>query len=106
MTRQRQNSFPTKPKPVPLSSVDTTDLHGWKEQDVYVTIIELKAAIHTDQTGQFGVTSQSGMQYIMVMVKVDSNAIFVEPIKTCTSNELERSYLVSNFYLNTPMTCY
>ena len=30
----------------------------------------------------------------MVMVKVDSNAILVEPIKNQTSNELERTYLV------------
>ena len=34
------------------------------------------------------------MQYSMVMVKVDSNAILVEPFKNCTSNKLERAYLV------------
>ena len=34
------------------------------------------------------------MQYIMVMVEVDSNVILVEPIKNCTSNELECVYFV------------
>ena len=75
MQRQRQNIRSTKPKAAPLTQIDTTDLHGRKERDVFIKVVELKNAIHTDQTGRFGITSQSGMQYIMVMVKVNSNAI-------------------------------
>ena len=40
--RQRQNICSTKPKAAPLASIDTTDLHGQKERDVYVKIVELK----------------------------------------------------------------
>ena len=61
---------------------------------MYIKIVELKNTIHTNQTRRFGITSQSGMQYIIVMVKVDSNAILVEPFKNRTSNELKRAYLV------------
>ena len=92
MIQQRQNIRSTKSKSVPLTSIDTSDLHGQKERDVYVKVVELKTAIHTDQTGRFGITLQSRMQYIMV--KVDSNAILVEPIKNRTSDKLERAYLV------------
>ena len=87
MTQQRQKIRSTKPKSAPLTSIDTTDLHGRKERDVYVKIVKLKTAIYTDQTGRFGKTTKCGMQYIMVMVKVDSNAILVEPIIKRTSDE-------------------
>ena len=87
MQRQRQNIRSTKPKAAPLTQIDTTDLHRWKEHNVFVKVVELKNTIHTNQTGRFGITSQSGMQYIMVMVKVDSNTILVKLIKNRTSNE-------------------
>ena len=78
MTRQRQNICSTKPKSAPLTSINT--LHIQKERDVFVKIVKLKNAIHMYQPRRFGVTSQSGMQYIMVMVEADSNTILVEPI--------------------------
>ena len=81
MMQQRKNIRSTKPKPVPLTSVHTTDFHGRKERDVYTKIVEVKGLTHTDQTGRIGITSQSGMQYIMVMMEVNSNAILMEPIK-------------------------
>ena len=42
MQRQRQNIRSTKPKAAPLASIDTTDLHGRKERDVYVKMSNSK----------------------------------------------------------------
>ena len=77
MTRQRQNICSTKPKPVPLTNVDSTLLHQVQERDVFIKVVDMKNTLYTDQTGRFSTTSQSGNQYIMVMVKVNSNAILV-----------------------------
>ena len=61
---------------------------------MYIKIVERKNSIHTDQTGRVGMTSQSRMQYIMVMVEVNSNPILVETIKNRKSNKLQRPYHV------------
>ena len=44
----------------------------------------------TDQKGQFPAWSAQDNKYIMVMVKVDSNAIIVEPLKSRKDAELIR----------------
>ena len=38
--------------------------------------------IYTDLTGCFPVTSNRGMQYMLILYAYDTNAILVEPIKT------------------------
>ena len=82
ITRQRQNIPFTKPKSIPLVNVDSTLHHKVKEQDMYIKIVDMKNTLYIDQTERFSLTSQSGNQYIMVMVKVDSNAILVEPMSS------------------------
>ena len=54
---------------------------------------DLKETTYSDQTGRLPVTSRSGNNYLMVMVKVDSNAILVEPMKSRKDNEMQRAYL-------------
>jgi hypothetical protein len=46
----------------------------------------------SDQTGQFPKRSQSGNKYIMVLVKIDSNAILVEPMRSRKDAEMIRAY--------------
>jgi hypothetical protein len=45
-----------------------------------------------NQTGQFPTRSQQGNKYIMVMVKIDSNAILVEPMKSRKDEEMIHAY--------------
>ena len=42
---------------------------------------ELAMKIYTDQTGRFPKRSSKGNQYIMVLCKIDSTAMLVEPMK-------------------------
>jgi hypothetical protein len=46
----------------------------------------------SNQTGQFPTQSQQGKKYIMVMVEIDSNAILVEPMKSCKDEEIIQAY--------------
>jgi hypothetical protein len=46
----------------------------------------------SDQTGQFPTCLQSGNKYIIVLVEIDSNAILVEPMKSCKDAEMIRAY--------------
>ncbi len=46
----------------------------------------------SDQTGQFPMGLQSGNKYIMVLVKIDSNAILVEPMKSRKDVEMIQAY--------------
>jgi hypothetical protein len=50
--------------------------------------------IYTNQPGQFPKKSNCGNQYTMVLAKVDSNAILVEPMKNRTAGEMVRAYQV------------
>jgi hypothetical protein len=45
-----------------------------------------------DQMGQFPKRSQRGNKYIMVMVKINSNAILVKPMKSCKDAEMVMAY--------------
>ena len=47
--------------------------------------------IYTDQPGHFPKKSSRGNQY-MVMAKVDSDVILVEPMKNRTAGEMIRAY--------------
>ena len=46
----------------------------------------------TDQIDKLRTTSQSGNEYIMVMVEIDSNAILVELLKNHKDPDLTRAY--------------
>ena len=63
---------------------------------------EMQRKMYSDQTGIFPVTSYRGMQYIMVLYDLDSNAILVEPMRNRTSGEMLTAYktLVDRFKLS------
>lgn len=49
--------------------------------------------IYSEQTGHFPKQSLRGMEYIIVLAEVDSNAILVEPLHNQTAGELVRGFL-------------
>ena len=46
----------------------------------------------SEQTGKFPTKSRQGNKYIMVMTKIDRNAIIVEPTKSRIDEEMIRVY--------------
>jgi hypothetical protein len=54
--------------------------------------MDLADTIHLDQTGAFPFTLQRGNRYIMVIIHVNTNYIFVEPMKNKTKGEMIASY--------------
>ncbi len=50
--------------------------------------------MYTNQTGKFPKKSSKGNQYIMVLIKIDSNVILVEAIKNRSAEEMIRAYLI------------
>ena len=65
-----------------------------KLRDVYTRVYDVRNTVFSDQTGQFPTRSQRGNKYIMVMDKIDSNAILVKPLKSRKDPELTRAYRV------------
>ena len=61
-------------------------------QTTYDLQSDLEWKIYTDQTGRFPVRSFRGMQYIMVLYEVDSNAILVQEMRNRTSGEMVSAY--------------
>jgi hypothetical protein len=63
---------------------------------LYLGIYDMKdksiQKIFTDQTGRFPKKSSPGNQYIMVLIDVNSDAIFVELMKNRTSGKMIRAY--------------
>eukprot|EP00804_Cyclotella_cryptica_P002417 CCRYP_004116-RA/>CCRYP_004116-RA protein AED:0.40 eAED:0.40 QI:0/-1/0/1/-1/1/1/0/271 len=55
-------------------------------------VYNTRETIFTDQTSKFPTRSQTGHQYIMIMVKIDSSTILIEPIKNRKDAELTRAY--------------
>ena len=53
---------------------------------------ELAMNIYIDQTGRFPKTSAKGNQYIMVLCKIDSSGILVEPLRNRTAGEMTRAF--------------
>ena len=80
MNQTRKNVQSTKR--APLESFTSTEMQGKKVHNVYVKVYDARETMFLDQTGQFPARSKRGNKYIMVMVEVDSNAIFVEPLKS------------------------
>ena len=54
----------------------------------------MEQKMYTDQTGRFPTKSYRGMQYIMVLVELDSNAILVEARQGRTSGRMIQAYQI------------
>jgi hypothetical protein len=83
MNRQRKNVRSTK-TPFEVCHAAAA-LRGKKMKDIFVSTYDTES--FSDQTGKFPKQSKRGHKYIMVLVKIDSNAILV--IKTNYNFELE-----------------
>ena len=92
LNQSRENVRSTKPKRTPLEVPTTETLQGHKVCDIYTSIYEVKNTVFSNQTWQFPTRWQQGNEYIMVMVEINSNAILVDPIKSCKNEELMREY--------------
>ncbi len=92
MNQTRKNVCSTKAKRIPLETCDTSQLHSKKVRDIYTTMYDVRKTMFLDQTGRFLTRSQSGNKYIMVLVKIDSNAILVEPMKSHKDTEMIQAY--------------
>ena len=55
---------------------------------VYDLHDEMEQKMYTDQTGHVPTKSYKGMQYIMVLVELDSNTLLVEAMRDRTSGEM------------------
>ena len=69
-----------------------TQLRGKKVQDVYTKVYNVRETAFSNQTGQFPKRSLRGNKYVMVLVKIDSNAIMVAPLKSRHANKLKQAY--------------
>lgn len=58
-----------------------------------VKMFKIQELIATDHTGKFPMTSSRGSKYIMVLWKVDGNAILVATMKNQTEGEIIKAYL-------------
>ena len=92
LNQSRKNVRSTKPKCTPLEVPKIATLQGHKVRYVYTSVYEVRNTVFSNQTGQFPTRSQRGNYYIMVMVKIESNAILVKPIKSRKDEELTRAY--------------
>ena len=59
---------------------------------IFDTNDELSMKVFTDQTGRFPKTSANGNQYIMVLCKIDSSGILVEPLRSKSAGETTRAF--------------
>ena len=64
-------------------------LQGKKKKDIYIRTYDTHETSFSNQTSQFPKQSKRGHKYIMVLVKIDSNAIMVEPMKSRKDAEME-----------------
>ena len=76
--------------------------HIWwpvsKQNEAIIKIYNLsnkaQRLMYTNQTGKFPKKSSRRYQYIMVLIKIDRNAILVKAIKICIAGEMIRAYQV------------
>jgi len=63
-----------------------------KQKEAIIRIYDLsdeaERLVYTDQTRRFPQKSSRGNQYIMVLIKIDRNAILVEAMKNHTTGEM------------------
>ncbi len=89
MKKQRQGVQSTKQ---PAEDNQCTIPNAKKMNNVYIRIHNVAETMHTDQTGRFLATSTRGNQYIMVLVEVDGNYIYAEPMKNKTEGSIIKAY--------------
>jgi hypothetical protein len=69
-----------------------------KQKELVLRIFDLsnkaQRLMYTNQTKKFQKKSSKGNQYIMVLIKIDSNAIQVEAMKNRSAGEMIRAYLI------------
>jgi hypothetical protein len=92
LNQARKNVRSTKAKAAPLKICDTSHLHGKKLRDMYTQTYMVHKTMFSNQTGQFPARSLQSNKYIMVMMEIDSNTIFVEPMKSCKDAEMVRAF--------------
>ncbi len=92
MNQMRKNVRSTKAKQTQLETCDILQLHSKKVRDIYTTMYDVHETMFLDQTGQFPTRLQSGNKYTMVLVKIDSNTILVEPMKSRKDTEMMQAY--------------
>ncbi len=67
-----------------------------KQKEAIIRIYDLsdkaERLMYTNQTGQFPQKSSQGNQYIMVLIKIDSNTILVKAMKIRATGEMIRAY--------------
>ena len=66
---------------------------AWKKvKDIYVCTYNTHETTFSNQTGQFPMQSKHGNKYIMVLVKIDSNAILIKLMTSCKDAEMIQAY--------------
>ena len=58
------------------------------ESDILIEVYSTKDTMYTDQTGKFLHVSSQGNRYMMVLAHIDSDLIWVEPMKNRTEGEM------------------
>ena len=71
-----------------METCNAATLKGKKVRDIGIHVYNVRETIFFDQTGKFPKRSQQGYKCIMVMVKIDSNVILVEPMKSRKDEEM------------------
>ena len=76
--QMHQNPTPeTQPDdPFPLQSEPNE-----RSNACFISVVQPKHIVYSDQTGQLPITSSQGNQYLVVAYDYDSNAILIRPIK-------------------------
>jgi hypothetical protein len=92
LNQTRENMQSTKVKATLLETCDTSHLHSKKVRNVYTQTYMVHKTMFSDQIGQFPIQSLCCNKYIMVMVEIDSNVIFVEPMKNRKDSKMIRAY--------------
>ena len=77
-------------KILPRSKTPSNEIY----HKIYNLHEDLDRRMYTDQMGRFPTKSYRGMQYVMVLIKLDSKSILVEPMRDRTSGEMIQAYQV------------
>eukprot|EP00804_Cyclotella_cryptica_P025603 CCRYP_002838-RA/>CCRYP_002838-RA protein AED:0.23 eAED:0.23 QI:0/-1/0/1/-1/1/1/0/716 len=92
MAQTCKNVRSTKRSSQAFASPNTALLQGKKVRDLYTTIYDVRSTTFSDQTGRFPTQSRRGNKYVMVMIEINSNAILLEPMKSCKDCEMICAY--------------
>ncbi len=69
-----------------------------KQKEAIIRIYDFndntQRSVYTDQTNKFLKKSSKGNQYIIALIKINSNAILVETMKNCSAGEVIQAYQV------------